>query len=216
MKLRAIVCENGEIALPPIDESETHCQVGAQYTVDGKGTRLLPGIFKNVEHVLATGSGKAMLSFAMLELTTLEGMPAHIAGNLNATGNNLSNCVGCGEVGGLIFVDGNKRLTSLEGCPQIIHRGIYADACNIDNLHDIHRIIKRFNGRGHFDLSYNPIKSSILGLMLIHFDNPGSQMFPFDKDVVNIIYKWMNNGRRGVLGAQRELLELGYEELARL
>ncbi len=214
MKLRAIVCENGEIALPPIDESETYCQVDAQYTVDGKGTRLLPGIFKNVEHVLATGSGKPMLSFASLELTTLEGMPARIAGNLNATGNNLSNCVGCGEVGGLIFVDNNRNLTSLEGCCSELHRGIYADSCNIDNLHDIHRVFKKINKQ--FDVTNNPIKSSILGLMLIHFDNPGSQMFPFDKDVVNIIYKWMNNGRRGVLGAQRELLELGYEELARL
>jgi hypothetical protein len=75
-------------------------------------------------------------------------------------------------------------------------------------------VFKKINKQ--FDVTNNPIKSSILGLMLIHFDNPGSQMFPFNKDVVNIIYKWMNKGRRGVLGAQRELLELGYEELAQL
>jgi hypothetical protein len=214
MKLRTLTCEEAELAIPPLAVDETHCPVDIKYTVDGRGTRLAPGVFKHVESALATR--EIMLSFSSLELTTLENMPARIAGNLNATGNNLLNCVGCGEVGRLIFVDGNKRLTSLEGCPQIIHRGIYADACNIDNLHDIHRIIKRVNGRGHFDLSYNPITSSILGLMLIEFTQIGNQLFTFDKEINAIIYKWLNQGRRGVLGAQRELLDLGYEELARI
>jgi hypothetical protein len=36
------------------------------------------------------------------------------------------------------------------------------------------------------------------------------------KDVDMISNKWKNQGRKGVLGAQRELLELGYEELAQL
>jgi hypothetical protein len=34
------------------------------------------------------------------------------------------------------------------------------------------------------------------------------------EDVDKILNKWKNQGRRGVLGAQRELLELGYAELA--
>ena len=35
-------------------------------------------------------------------------------------------------------------------------------------------------------------------------------------DVDMILNKWKNQGRRGVLGAQRELLDLGYKELAQL
>ena len=214
MKLRTLTCEEAELTIPPLASDETYCQVGIRYTVNQQGTRLAPGIFKNIESDLA--AREISLSFSSLKLTTLENMPARIAGNLNATGNNLLNCVGCGEVGRFVFVDGNKRLTSLEGCPQILHRGIYADACNIDNLHDIHRIVKRVGGRGHFDLTDNPITSNILGLMLIEFGQIGNQLFTFDKEVNAIIYKWLNQGRRGVLGAQRELLDLGYEELAQL
>jgi hypothetical protein len=35
-------------------------------------------------------------------------------------------------------------------------------------------------------------------------------------DVDAILNKWKNQGRKGALGAQRELLELGYKELAQL
>ncbi len=38
-----------------------------------------------------------------------------------------------------------------------------------------------------------------------------------DADAVQtILNKWKNRGRKGVLGAQRELLDLGYDELARI
>jgi hypothetical protein len=36
------------------------------------------------------------------------------------------------------------------------------------------------------------------------------------RNVDEILNKWKNQGRKGVPGAQRELLELGYEELAQL
>jgi hypothetical protein len=45
----------------------------------------------------------------------------------------------------------------------------------------------------------------------------GKILTSLNNDVVDdILNKWKNQGRRGVLGAQRELLELGYEELAQL
>jgi hypothetical protein len=36
------------------------------------------------------------------------------------------------------------------------------------------------------------------------------------KDVDMILNKWKNQGRKGALGAQRELLDLGYDQLAQL
>ena len=36
------------------------------------------------------------------------------------------------------------------------------------------------------------------------------------KDVDEILNRWKNQGRKGVLGVQRELFDLGYDQLAQL
>lgn len=74
-------------------------------------------------------------------------------------------------------------------------------------------MLKKITGR--FWAHDNPIRSHVLGLMLIEIG--GKILTSLNNDVVDdILNKWKNQGRRGVLGAQRELLELGYEELAQL
>jgi hypothetical protein len=52
--------------------------------------------------------------------------------------------------------------------------------------------------------------------MLIEFGGTCTTELGDGKDVDAILNKWKNQGRKGVLGAQRELLDLGYEELAQL
>jgi hypothetical protein len=64
-----------------------------------------------------------------------------------------------------------------------------------------------------------PIKSHILGLLLIYiggdiviFGNPADKSY-----IVDIIMnRWKNQGRKGILSAQRELIAAGYKELAQL
>jgi hypothetical protein len=49
------------------------------------------------------------------------------------------------------------------------------------------------------------------GTIVIQFEN--MEMY---RNANQILNKWKNQGRRGVLGAQRELLDLGYDRLAQL
>jgi hypothetical protein len=52
--------------------------------------------------------------------------------------------------------------------------------------------------------------------MLIDIGSTIVTEFGDETDVDRILNKWKNQGRRGVLGAQRELLDLGYDEMAKL
>jgi hypothetical protein len=52
--------------------------------------------------------------------------------------------------------------------------------------------------------------------MLIDIGSTIVTEFGNGTDVDEILNKWKNQGRKGVLGAQRELLDLGYVEMAKL
>ena len=84
----------------------------------------------------------------------------------------------------------------------------------LTSLKDIHKQIKKIGDR--FLCFDNPIKSHILGLMLIDIGGDIVADLGNGSDVDAILNRWKNQGRRGMLGAQRELLDLGYEELAQL
>lgn len=56
----------------------------------------------------------------------------------------------------------------------------------------------------------------ILGLMLIDIGDAIVTEFGDKKDVDRILNKWKNQGRKGVLGAQCELMDIGYDEMAKL
>ena len=127
------------------------------------------------------------------DLTSLEGFPA--------------------EVGGDILLSGNK-LTSLDHLPMIIHGDLNVSENKIRTLQDVHKKIKKV---GSLDLMYNPIKSHILGLMLIEIEEIFYGTQEDDDDTVNdILNTWKNQGRKGVLGCQRDLIAAGYKELAQL
>ena len=66
----------------------------------------------------------------------------------------------------------------------------------------------------------NGLHSCVLGLMMIEIGgaiSTGLESEAIGRSPIDaILNKWKNQGRKGVLGAQRELLDLGYKELAQL
>ena len=106
----------------------------------------------------------------------------------------------------------NLGLTTLEGAPSSIAGYFYAVNNKLTSLHDVHKIIKSIGGG--FFLERNPIKSCILGVLLIE----GCTGIYLDHPVQKIINKYLPNddGFRGVLECQSELLDAGYDEYAKL
>jgi hypothetical protein len=72
----------------------------------------------------------------------------------------------------------------------------------------------------NFNIMDNELQSCVLGLMMIEIG--GNIVTRLESEANGhspigvVLNKWKNQGRKGVLGAQRELLDLGYEELAKL
>lgn len=145
-------------------------------------------------------------------LTSLEYCPSHIGGNFSCHHNELTSLEHCpSEVGKGFYCDYND-LTSLEHCPSEVGGVFYCSNNNLTSLKDVHKQIKKISGS--FGCFENPIKSHVLGLMLVEISGEIETGLGDGDDVDEILNKWKNQGRRGVLGAQRELLDLGYDQLA--
>ena len=147
-------------------------------------------------------------------LTSLKGSPSHVGGSFHCQFNQLTSLKGSpSHVGGVFYCDEND-LTSLEYCPSQVGGNFRCEYNSLSSLQDIHTQITKIGGS--FYCRNNPIKSHILGLMLIEIGRKIVTGLGNGSDVDRVLNKWKNQGRRGVLGAQRELLDLGYKELARL
>ena len=168
-------------------------------------------------------------------------LPDEIAGSFTCYKNHLTSLEGCPTYVGDIFDCGDNQLTSLKGCPKIVygyfncshnlltslefsptqilaHGNVpgYFNATDnkLSSLQDVHKYITKINGSFHLDS--NPIQSHILGLMMIEIGGEITTGLGNGTDVDLILNKWKNQGRRGVMGAMKELTDLGYEELAQL
>jgi hypothetical protein len=130
-------------------------------------------------------------------LTSLEYIPKIINGNLSVAGNAISTFEHFPtEVHGNFNLTHNKTITSLQGIQKYLR--------HVDS---------------YIEFKGCPIKSHILGLLLIYiggdiviFGNPADKSYIVD----TIMNRWKNQGRKGILGAQRELIAAGYKELAQL
>lgn len=118
-------------------------------------------------------------------------------------------------------IDGNffcfsNKLTSLENCPAEVGGSFYCYKNELTSLKDIQKQIKKIDG--NFWCGDNPIQSHILGLMLVEIGYGGRFLTKLGdgEDVDAILNKWKNQGRKGVLGCQRDLIAAGYEDLAQL
>lgn len=152
---------------------------------------------------------------AASHLTSLEHGPNYVRDVYDCSANKLTDLKGAPQnpVASLI-VNNNRKLVTLEGVTPKVQLLSVKSCPQLKSLHDIHNQMSAISRRFVCHDFAMQITSSILGLMLIELGDISTE---YDNDdVANILNKWKNQGRKGVLGAQRELLNLGYDELARL
>ena len=73
----------------------------------------------------------------------------------------------------------------------------------------IHKIIKHCV---KFDCENNPFEEGGLGLLLID----GLEKIKTDHPAISIIAKYVGQGKKGMMLAHAELIEVGYEDYAKL
>lgn len=82
---------------------------------------------------------------------------------------------------------------------------------NLSSLQNIEKLVKRC---GAFDMRHSVVRSHILGLMLLEIS--GEIYTDLGKDVADILNKWKNRQRRGVLGVMAGLVDIGRDDLAKV
>lgn len=165
------------------------------------------------------------------KLTSLKGAPNHVAGYFNCkdnnlsslkygpkivgnyyecTRNNLTSLEGAPEKIGNYFTCSVNNLKSLEGAPKEINGHFYCSHNDLTSFKDIHKIIKKMNGQFH--TVNNPIMSHVLGFLLI----PGIKQVMGGGSWSDILNKYLDQGRKGLIACQNELIEAGLEEFAEI
>ena len=147
------------------------------------------------------------------KLTSLKGCPQIIGTNFYCRENFLPNLIGGPAVVNGYYECNDNLLTSLEGTSCIV--GKYFD-CRNNRLKDLMGVNKFIKQCEAFCCSTKVIKSNILGLLLIKNLKEialgwGEHSTPFA-----ILNKYAGQGKPGVLQAQRDLIDAGFEEYAEL
>lgn len=144
-------------------------------------------------------------------LTSLVGSPKKVTGLFSCQENMLTSLKGAPEFVGDSFICAYNLLTSLEGAPKTVYGNFHCNGNRLTSLKDVHKHIHKVTGA--FVCMDNPIRSHVLGLLLIegitwiHIDN---------KLLMSILNKYLGKGRAGMLQAQEELIDVGFEEFAQL
>ena len=165
------------------------------------------------------------------KLTSLEGAPQHVGGDFYCSNNKLTSLEGAPQHVGVMFYCSNNNLTSLEGAPKRVDRSFNCSDNNLTSLENIHLQIKHIGGILGF--SKNPIKSNVLGVLLIGCDPRSFQPVPGGKaplsisldneQVEGILDKYLEKINKGeltpkeaVLQCQNELIDANLDEYAEL
>jgi len=147
------------------------------------------------------------------QLTSLEFCHKEVGGYFYCSSNKLISLEFCPEKVGGNFYCSSNQLTSLEFCPKEVG-GVFSCYNNqLTSLADIHKRLKKMNGI--FYAHNNPIKSNVIGLMLV----AGCNEVQLDnKEVENIMNKHFKSpfGHLRLLECQEELLSAGFDEWAEL
>jgi len=147
------------------------------------------------------------------KLTSLEFCPKEVGGDFNCYNNQLTSLEFCPEKVGGNFRCSSNKLTSLEFCPKEVGDNFYCYNNQLTSLADIHKILKQMNGI--FYAHDNPIKSNVIGLMLV----AGCKEVQLDnKEVEKIMNKHLKSpfGHLRLLECQEDLLSAGFEKWAEL
>jgi hypothetical protein len=147
------------------------------------------------------------------KLTSLKYCPSEVGGNFLCYNNELTSLEYCpSEVGGS-FDCYNNKLTSLEYCPSKVGGSFYCSDNKLTSLKDIHKQLTKMKGK--FDASNNPIKSHVIGILLVE----GCTWLLIDnKKVEAIINKYLPNteGKAGFMKCKHELQDADFDEYAKL
>jgi len=111
------------------------------------------------------------------------------------------------------FACSTNKLTALEGAPASVGGNFGCSSNKLTTLEGIHKILKTMDGA--FYAGDNPIKSHVLGLLLVK----GCKGVELDNKVVEeVLNRYLPNtrGNRALLECQSELLDLDLEEFAQL
>ena len=124
------------------------------------------------------------------ELTSLTGAPSHVGGH---------------------FYCYYNELASLAGAPSHVGSAFYCYNNELASLKDVYKHVTEI--KGIFYAVNNPIKSHVLGLLLI---KGVTEVRLDNRQVGEILNRHLGKGRAGMLMAQEELIEAGLEEYAKL
>ena len=145
--------------------------------------------------------------------TSLEFCPEKVGGDFYCHNNQRTSLEFCPKEVGGYFDCSNNKLTSLEFCPKEVGGNFYCSSNKLTSLADIHKRLKKMDGI--FYAHNNPIKSNVIGLMLV----AGCNEVQLDnKEVENIMNKHFKSpfGHLRLLECQEELLSAGFDEWAEL
>jgi len=150
-----------------------------------------------------------------IKLTTLEFCPKEVGKDFYCSNNEITSLAGApAKIGGGFNTTNN--ITSLTSAPAKIGGGKNINESvynNITSLKDIQKWLKKMNGT--FYAHNNPIKSHVIGLLLI----PGCKSVTLDnKEVEEILNKHLKSpfGHLRLLDCQEDLLSADFEEYAKL
>jgi hypothetical protein len=229
MKLKSLI-ESAEVSLLDIpelvksykiDETSKDKTFSGNLNIIGRKINSLRGCYKKIE---AGPFARGNFGAGENLLTSLEFGPSEIAGHYAVNTNKLTSLKYSPKSIPLDFMCSNNLITSLADGPQCVGVGASGSVGSYDcrnnkisSLHDVHKHIKFIDY--HLYLSGNPIKESILGVLLIG----GLEKVIFETDTrgweaFNIVNKYLPNtrGRTAVIECQKELIEAGLEEFAKL
>jgi hypothetical protein len=147
------------------------------------------------------------------KLTSLVGAPSSVSGNFYCYGNQLTSLVGAPSSVGGHFYCYNNKLTSLVGAPSSVGGDFVCYDNNLTSLEGIEKILKKMNGI--FNAYNNPLKSHIIGLLLV----PGCKKVSIDDNQVEeILNRHLKSpfGKRRFFDCQSELLDANLDEWAKL
>ena len=122
-----------------------------------------------IKELFETYDDDVAIDLSERDLTTLASLnvPNNVKQNFDCGYNRLTTLEGAPRKVGMSFLCNNNKLKTLEGGPNKIHGSLNFKKNHLTSLQNIHLLFKGGFIKGFIDFSNNPIKSHILGLMLI-------------------------------------------------
>jgi hypothetical protein len=144
----------------------------------------------------------------------LEGYPFKdpYTGDFTYSSEHLTSLEGCPNVINGHFYCSYNKLQSLQYCPQVVKGGFYCHYNNLQSLQNIHKYCKQIDVI--LWAHNNPIKSHVLGVMLIE-NLQYVILDQYQESVKNIINTHLETDRDVYL-CQDDLIKTGFVEYAQL